>query len=103
MSGNSVLKKLEDISSKLSQMLSEAESQQQQQQQQQYQQHATEPKSKSGLFSFLSQGGKSLPQKTNRKHKCTDGVERVVYKQGNDHFVKRKSSNGKMKFYRVKL
>lgn len=93
MNGNSVLKKLEDISSKLSQMLSEAELANQQQ--------ATEPKS--GFFNFLSKGGKSLPKKTNIKHKCNDGVERVVYKQGNDHFVKRKSSNGKMKFYKVKL
>jgi len=97
MSGNSVLKKLEDISSKLSQIISESESANQQQ----YQQHVTEPKS--GFFSFLSQGGKSLPKKINIKHKCSDGVERVVYKQGNDHFVKRKSSNGKMKFYKVKL
>jgi hypothetical protein len=95
MSENSVLKKLEDISSKLSQMLSEAELSNQQQQ------HAPEPKN--GFFNFLSQGGKSLPKKTNIKHKCNDGVERVVYKQGNDHFVKRKSSNGKMKFYKVKL
>lgn len=97
--GNSVLKKLEDISSRLSQMLSEAESMNQQQNQ--HQQHATEPKN--GLFNFLSQGGKSLPKKTNKKHKCTDGVERVLYKQGSDFFVKKKAKNGTMKFYRVKL
>lgn len=89
-SENSVIKRLEDISKKLSNVMIEYEN---------LENHNNTKKENSGFFS----GGKNLkiPKKTNMKHKCSDGVERVVYKLGNVSFIKRKNKSGKMKFYKI--
>lgn len=53
------------------------------------------------IAQHLQTGGKHV--KTARKHKCKDGVTRVLYKKGDSFFVKKKSQKtGKISFCKVK-